>query len=101
MIKWCGQAAFVLHQYQSAASLLTIDITVFALVLGPEAVARNVVVVVDAAGPREAQVLPGVAFVATAFLHVFVLGRDEGRDGQQVGCRLAGAEDHVADAADK
>lgn len=81
--------------------ILTIDITVFALVLGPEAVARDVIVVVDAAGPREAQVLPGVAFVPATLLDVLVLGGDEWGDGQQIGRRLARAEDHVSDAADK
>lgn len=81
--------------------ILTIDITVFALVLGPKTVARDVIVVVDAAGSGEAEVLPGVAFVEAAFLDVLVLGCDEWGDGQQIGRCLAGAEDHVSDAADK
>lgn len=73
----------------------------FALVLGPEAVARDVIVVVDAPRPLEAQVLPRVAHVPAALLDVLVLGRNQRRNGQQVGRGLARAQHHVPDAPDK
>lgn len=72
-----------------------------ALVFGPKTVARDVVVVVDAARPLEAQVLPRVAHVPAALLDVLMLGRNQRRNGQQVGRGLARAQHHVPDAPDK
>lgn len=72
-----------------------------ALVVGAEAVAGDAAVMVDAVGSHEAEVVPGLAHVRAALVDVLVLGGHQGSDGQEVGGGLAGAKDHVSDAAHK
>lgn len=58
-------------------------------------------VMVDALGPDKAQILPLVALVQTALVHILVLGGDERRNGQQVGRCLPRTQHHVPNAADE
>jgi len=74
---------------------------VLALVVGAKAVAGDAPVVVDAARSHEAEVVPGLAHVRASLVDVLVLGGHQGGDGQEVGGGLAGAQDHVPDAAHK
>lgn len=72
-----------------------------ALVVGAKAIAGDSSVVVDAARSHEAEVVPGFAHVRASLVDVLVLGGHQGCDGQEVGGGLAGAQDHIANAAHK
>lgn len=87
--------------YSPVSPLLTVDVALLALVLGAEAVACDFVVVVDALGPDEAQVLPLVALVQTALVHVLVLGGNQRSYGQQIRSSLSRAQHHVPYAPDE
>lgn len=80
---------------------LTVDVALFALVHGAETVAGYLVVVVDALGADEAQVLALVAFVKASLVHVLVLCGHQGCDGQEIRSRLPRTQHYVADAADE
>lgn len=72
-----------------------------ALVVSAEAVAGYAAIVVDAAGSHEAEIVSGIAHVGASLVDVLVLGGHQRGDGQEVGGGLAGAQDHVPDAAHK
>lgn len=80
---------------------LTVYVALFALVFSSEAVAGDLVVMVDALGSNKAQILPLVTLVQATFVDVLVLGRDERCDGQQIGRCLSGAQNYVSNAADE
>ena len=81
--------------------LLTVCIALFAFVLCAKAIARNIVIVVDASGSIEAEILSRMAFIEAALLHILMLCCDQRCDGQQIRCRFACAQNHIANAADK
>lgn len=72
-----------------------------ALVVGAKAIAGDSSIVVDAARSHETEVVPGFAHVRASLVDVLVLGGHQGCDGQEVGGGLAGAQDHIANAAHK
>lgn len=82
--------------------ILTVNVTVLALVVCAKAIAWDARIVVDATGAHKAEiVIRGVAHIGAAFVDVLVLGGHQWGNWQQIGCRFAGAKHHVANAADK
>lgn len=60
---------------------LTVNVALFALIMGAEAIARYIKVMVDTARTDKAQILHRLAFVKASFFDVLMFGGDERCDG--------------------
>lgn len=81
--------------------ILTVDVAVFALVVGAKAIARDARIMVDTPRANKAEILPRVAHVGASLVDILMLGGDQRNYRQQIGCCLPRAEHHIANAADK
>lgn len=85
----------------SFALILTINITMFALIVWTETIARYIIIMINTFGANETQIVPGMTFISTAFINVFMFGGHQWCYGQQIRSSFARIQSNIANAANK